>query len=71
MAGYPKRSEESSLLMDLSFFQNNFGGYLLAGAVVLVEYAALTAFYPRYATPILMVTALGIVLFWFGSKKAR
>lgn len=56
--------------MDLSFFQNNFGGYLLAGAVVMVEYAALTAFYPRYATPILMVTALGIVLFWFKAKKS-
>ena len=57
--------------MDLSFFQNNFGGYLLAGAVVLVEYAALTAFAPRLATPILMVTALGIVLFWFGSKRNK
>lgn len=64
------RGKESTILMDLSFFQNNFGGYLLAGAVVMVEYAALTAFYPRYATPILMVTALGIVLFWFKAKKS-
>jgi len=62
------RSEESST-MNKEFFQNNFGGYLLAGAVVLVEYAALTAFAPRLTTPILMVTVLGIVLFWFGSHK--
>jgi hypothetical protein len=55
--------------MNLEFFQNNFGGYLLAGAVVLVEYAALTAFAPRLTTPILMVTVLGIILFWFGSHK--
>ena len=57
--------------MDLSFFQNNFGGYLLAGAVVMVEYAALTAFFPRYATPILMVTALGIALFWFAKQTGK
>ena len=62
------RSEESST-MNKEFFQNNFGGYLLAGAVVLVEYAALAAFAPRLTTPILMVTVLGIVLFWFGSHK--
>lgn len=55
--------------MDLSFFQNNFGGYLLAGAVVLVEYAALTAFAPKLATPILMVTAMGIIIFWFAKAK--
>jgi hypothetical protein len=55
--------------MNKEFFQNNFGGYLLAGAVVLVEYAALAAFAPRLTTPILMVTVLGIVLFWFGSHK--
>jgi hypothetical protein len=71
MESNTRRSEKSTSLMDLSFFQNNFGGYLLAGAVVLVEYAALTAFAPRLATPILMVTALGIVLFWFGSKRNK
>jgi len=55
--------------MNLEFFQTNFGGYLLAGAVVLVEYAALTAFVPRLATPILMVTVLGIIMVWFGRSK--
>jgi len=60
------RSEESAV--NLEFFQNNFGGYVLAGAVVLVEYAALTAFAPRLATPILMVTALGIILYWYAHR---
>jgi len=56
--------------MNAEFFQTNFGGYLLAGAVVLVEYAALTAFAPRLATPILMVTALGIILIWLRRSTA-
>lgn len=52
--------------MNAEFFKNNFGGYLLAGAVVLVEYAALSTFAPRIASPILMVTVISIILIWFG-----
>jgi len=67
MEGNTGRGKESTS-MNKDFFENNFGGYVLAGAVVLVEYAALTAFAPRLATPILMVTALGIILYWYAHR---
>ena len=58
-------SSERETMNQLDVFRENFGGYLLAGAVVLVEYSALTVFAPSLATPLAMVTLLGIFIFYF------
>lgn len=55
--------------MTLDTFRANFGGYLLAGVVVLVAYSVVDTIAPQYSTPLAMITLLGIVLFYFRKGK--
>jgi hypothetical protein len=65
MEKYVGSSAEEISMNQLGLFRENFGGYVLAAAVVLVEYAAVSTFYPSIATPLAMVTLMGIILFYF------
>ena len=49
-------------------FTQNFGGYVLALAVVLMAYSAISIWFPQYANMFAIVTLLGVVLFYFNRK---
>jgi uncharacterized membrane protein YobD (UPF0266 family) len=63
--GRDNPSGERETVNQLDLFRENFDGYLIAGAIVLVEYSALTVFMPSLATPLAIVTLLGIAIFYF------
>jgi len=56
--------------VQLATFKSNFGGYVLATVVVLTTYGVVEAIAPQYATPLALVTILGVVLFYFTSRPS-
>lgn len=49
--------------------RENFGGYIVALIVVILAYTAVSIYAPQYTTGFAVVTLLGIVLFYFNTKK--
>jgi hypothetical protein len=54
--------------MNVELFKANFGGYLLAIIVLLLAYAAMGIWMPKYANAFALITLLGIAMFYLKDK---